>query len=251
MRRIGACLGLVLMLALASGAEAASGIPGRVGIGTFVDFNFPAFSMKNRFGMAQKWGGFVTYAAGGRTTVELEYHRSRFDPGRLQDSQFLWPEDNPRTWRYYKSPLARNYMTFNSFLVNGLYHFKERTVTSVTVGSHLDASPFLAFGGGFYQYRNKVSGLIYPGQPDQGKGLDTTLMLKSFADTDVAWGFNIGVGTEVLIDDRMGFDVRGRFNFILAELRSMEAYGFARTYPLTLFDFGLSMKYYFGKTGKP
>ena len=253
MRRIGVCLGLVLLLISVPvpRAEAAGGVSGKVGIGTFVDFNFPVFSLKDRFQMAHKWGGFITYATSGRTTVELEYHRSRFDPGRLQESRFLWPEDNPRTWRYYKSPLARNYMTFNSFLVNGLYHFKERTVSSAGgEGAHLDASPFLVFGGGFYQYRNSVSGLVYPGQPDLGKGIDETLTLAPFADTDVAWGFNIGFGAEVLMDDRVGFDIRGRFNFIIAELKPLEAYGFKRTYPMSLIDFGLSMKYYLGTIGK-
>ncbi len=252
MRWIGVCLGVVLMLIFLSvpRAEAAGGVSGKVGIGTFVDFNFPVFSLKDRFRMAQKGGGFITYAAGGRTNVELEYHRSRFDPGRVQESKFLWPEDNPRTWRYYKSPLARSYMTFNAFLVNGLYHFKDRTANTGGEGAHLDASPFLVFGAGFYQYRNYVSGLIYPGQPDLGKGIDETLTLDPFSDTDVSWGFNIGFGAEVLVDDRVGFDLRGRFNFIIAELRPLEAYGFARTYPVGLMDFGLSLKYYLGKVGK-
>ena len=136
-------------------------------------------------------------------------------------------------------------MTINAFTVNGLYHFVDRMAAGggsqqVVVG------PYFAFGGGFYHYTNSVSGLIFAGQPDQGTGLDDTLLLDPFKDTDVAWGGSLGGGVEVLMNNT-ALDVRARYHLLIGELRQMDAYGVGRTYPLQYFEIGVSIRYYIGR----
>ena len=68
-----------------------------------------------------------------------------------------------------------------------------------------------------------------------GGGIDTTLELAPFDDTDVAWGLNVGLGVEVLASGRAAVDARARWNLLIGELRQMESYGVARTFPAALF----------------
>ncbi|OGG52104.1 MAG: hypothetical protein A3F84_19835 [Candidatus Handelsmanbacteria bacterium RIFCSPLOWO2_12_FULL_64_10] len=236
---------LFLLLPPEASSQAEGNVVGKVGLGINGNFHFPVSTLKDRFREAVTWGTFVTYAQGPRTTVEVEYHRSRFDPGKLEESTFFWPEGSPNKWRRYKSPLARNLMTINAFTVNGLYHFVDRMAAGggsqqVVVG------PYFAFGGGFYHYTNSVSGLIFAGQPDQGTGLDDTLLLDPFKDTDVAWGGSLGGGVEVLMNNT-ALDVRARYHLLIGELRQMDAYGVGRTYPLQYFEIGVSIRYYIGR----
>ena len=239
-------LPLVLVLPLQVSAQGKNGVVGKVGIGVNGNLNFPIFGMKDRFRATETWGTFLTYARGARTTVEVEYHRSRFDPGKLEESIFFWPQGDPDKWKRYKSPLGRNFMTINMFTINGLYHFVDREPVDEPVKGVVTGLYF-TFGGGLYHYTNSVSDLIFPGQPDLGAGLDDTLVLKPFKDTDVAWGFHVGVGAEVLMNDRTGLDVRGRWHMMVGELRPLEAYGMARTFPMGYFDFGISLKHYIGR----
>ena len=242
---------LILFLLLSfvpSEAFAQKSVVGKIGIGVSGNFNFPVLGIRDRFRAAETWGLFLTYAQGPRTTVEVEYHRTRFDPGKLEDATFYWPEDKPETWQRVKSPLARNFMDVNAFTVNGLHHFVDREPAGPEGLQGMALGGFyITFGGGFYHYNNSVSGLIFAGQPDLGSGLDQTLVLEPFDDSDVAWGFNIGAGVEVLFNNRAGFDIRGRWHVMLGELRQMEAYGAARTFPLHYLDLGISMKYYLGR----
>ena len=217
-----------------------TGVVGKVGLGLSGNFNFPVFGMSDRFRAQEAFGLYFTYARDARNTLEVEYHRTRFDPGKIQEATFYWPEDKPEEWQRITSPLARNYMTVNAFTINGLYHLKARTGGSDGVVG----SPFIAYGGGFYHYKNSVSGLIFAGQPNLGGGIDTTLELAPFDDTDVAWGLNVGLGIEVLASGRAAVDARARWNLLIGELRQLESYGVARTFPLHYFEIGLSVKYY-------
>lgn len=242
---------LLLLLLPSATAQAEQGVVGRLGIGVSGYMNYPILSLKDRFRATESWGTFLTYAKGPHATVEVEYHRSRFDPGKLEQSTFYWPENNPAKWRRVKSPLARNYMAVDAFTINGLYHFVDRSAADPNDGkSRTVAGPYMAYGGGFYHYVNAVSGLIFSGQPDLGAGIDETLVLEPFEDTEVAWGFHVGAGVEVLINHSTGFDIRGRYHLMVGELRELQAYGMTRSYPMHYFDFGISMKYYIGKPGR-
>lgn len=223
-------------------------VVGKVGIGVSGALNFPIFSLRDRFRSTQSYGVYLTYAKGSHTTMEVEYHRTRFDPGKLQESTFYWPEGSPSTWKRYRSPLARNFMVVNSFTINGLYHFMDRSQTG-TEGQRqqITASHYVTYGGGFYHYDNYTSGLIFPGQANRGTGIDDTLLIDPFSDKDVAWGFNVGGGVEVLLGDKAGIDVRGRYHLMVGELLPINAFYMPRTYPMHYFDFGVSMKVYIGR----
>lgn len=237
----------LLLLPVGVSAQKKADVVGKVGFGVSGALNFPIFSLKDRFRSTQSYGMYLTYAKGPHTTMEVEYHRIRFDPGKLQESTFYWPEGNSNTWQRYRSPLARNFMVVNTFTVNGLYHFVDRTSAGAEgVRQPIMAGPFLIYGAGFYQYNNSTSGLIFPGQADRGKGLDQTLLIDPFQDKDVAWGFNVGGGVEILMG-KAGLDVRGRYHLMIGELRPMNAFYMPRTYPIHFFDFGVSMKYYIGR----
>lgn len=239
---------LLLFLPPEISAQKNQDVVGKVGFGAGGDLSFPVFGLRNRFRMTGTWGGFLTYAKGSHTTLEVEYHRTRFDPGKLEQSTFYWPEGNPTKWKLYKSPLARNFMIINAFTVNGLYHFVDRIQTGHEgPRQQITAGPYITYGGGFYHYTNSISGLIFAGQSDKGTGLDDTLLLDPLKETNVGWGVNLGVGVEVLMGDKAGLDVRGRYHLIIGELRQMDAYRMERTYPMNYFDFGISMKYYLGR----
>lgn len=217
-----------------------TGVVGKVGLGLSGNFNFPVFGMKDRFRSQEAFGLYLTYARNARNTLEIEFHRTHFGPGKIQEATFYWPEDKPEEWQKITSPLARNSMTVNAFTINGLYHLNERTGGS----DGMTGGPFITYGGGFYHYKNSVSGLIFAGQPNLGGGIDTTLELAPFDDTDVAWGFNVGLGVEILASGRAAVDARARWNLLIGELRQLESYGVARTFPLHYFEIGLSVKYY-------
>ncbi len=224
----------------ANGHGQDTGVVGKIGVGLSGNFNFPVLGMKDRFRAQEAFGLYLTYARDARHTVEVEFHRTRFDPGKIEEATFFWPEDKPDQWQRITSPLARHFMTVNAFTINGLYHLKARTGGSEGV----IGGPFVVYGGGFYHYKNLVSGLIFAGQPDLGEGIDPTLMLDPYEDTDVAWGFNVGMGVEMLAGGRAAVDARTRWNVLIGELRQMESYGVARTFPLHYFEIGLSVKYY-------
>ncbi len=228
-----------------SSAQIQEAVVGKLGIGASGSFSFPMLGMKDRFNAKEAFGLYLTYAKSSRQTIEVEYRRTVYDPGKVEDATFYWPEDKPETWQRIKSPLARNFLTVNAYTVNGLYHFVDR-VSAEPEGlrERVLGGPYITYGAGFYHYTNHTSGLIFAGQPDLGNGLDNTLFLEPLKETDVGWGFNGGLGVEVLVNDRAAIDVRSRWHLIIGELRQMESYGVARTWPLGFFDIGLSMKYY-------
>jgi hypothetical protein len=226
-------------------AQTNDSVVGRLGIGASGSFSFPMLGMKDRFNAKEAYGLYLTYAKSSRQSIEVEYRRTVYDPGKVEQATFFWPEDKPTTWQRIKSPLARNFMTINSYTVNGLYHFVDRAPSEPEgLGQKILGGPFITYGAGFYHYTNQTSGLIFAGQPDLGNGIDNTLFLEPLKETDVGWGFNAGLGVEVLVNDRAAIDVRSRWHLMIGELRQMESYGVARTWPLGYFEIGLSMKYY-------
>ena len=241
-------LALVVLLIPPLDAYGQQDIVGRVGIGMSGTFNFPVGGLEKRFRTTQTWGMLLSYVRSSRATMELEYHRNRFDPGKLEESTFYWPPGAPDTWKQYRSPLANNYMIVDAYTVNGLYHFVDRA-SAMPEGLKYPvvASPYFTFGGGFYRYVHEVSGLIFSGQPDLGSGLDDTLLYDPPDDTDVGWGFHLGGGVEVLASDKGAVDLRVPYHTIIGELRQMDAYGVQRAYPLFYFDVGVVMKFYFAR----
>ena len=91
------------MLLLSAGTVYGGGVAGSWGLGTFLDYNRSIFKLKDWYETGRGQAGVVfTYVMSPRTSVEMEFHRSIFENGALEDRAFTWPIDG----RDYKSPDA-------------------------------------------------------------------------------------------------------------------------------------------------
>ena len=177
-----------------------------------------------------KGGLTLTYTASSKISVEVEYHYSKFNDGSLETTPFTWPVDS----RNYVSANAVHEMQINSFLLNTLIHFQDRTE---------GFSPYFAVGTGFYAYRTKVENLIYPGQAVAP--LNESLLLPDQADVRTALGLNVGLGGSLPIGTQMALDVRARYNVIFGYLRPHLAWGISQTSFFQMADLGVGLKVYF------
>ena len=223
----------VLLLATATAAFSQD-VVGSWGVGAFVGYNRSMFKLDEWYQDGKTGvGGVFVYVVNPKTSVEVEYHRSRWSDGELEDLGFTWSVDG----KSYKSPGARSEMRINSFLVNVL-------IRRSGIMERQKYSPYVAFGTGFYDYTTDVRGLIFPGQ--KTAPLDQSLLLEAFSDTRTALGVNVGAGVEGFIFDNISVDLRGRYNVLLGELRPMEAWGIeGQTFPMQFWNVRAGMRFYF------
>ena len=78
-----------------------------------------------------------------------------------------------------------------------------------------------------------------------GAGLDPGVHLEPFSDKRTTLGASIGLGLEAFILDNVSLDLRGRYNFVLGQLRPMETWGIDEGIWLQFFDIGTGLKFYF------
>jgi opacity protein-like surface antigen len=219
---------LALFLLMSAGQGYAQG---RWGVGAFANYNVPTFGLGNWYSSAGQYGMNFAYVPTSNVTVEVEFHRSTFTHGSLETRTFTWTDG-----KAYASPNAKSSMSFNSFLVNGLIRLSQH-------GEPFSASsyaPYIEVGGGFYHYRNNVSGLLWPGQTGA-----LVTELEPFSDRRYALGFNAGFGVEAFVINNVSVDLRARYNFLIGQTRPMEDWGLKETLPLQLFDIGAGIKFYF------
>ena len=180
------------------------------------------------------------YITAANVAVEVEYQYASYSHGKLEGMTFVWPVDG----KAYSSPEANSTLKFNTLAVNGLLYLKRGGIRLATKAW----SPYLAVGAGFYRYNSSVSGLIYPGQKSEiapGAGLDLGMHLEPFSDKRTGLGANIGLGLEAFVLDNVSLDLRGRYNFVLGQLRPMEAWGITEGIWLQFFEIGTGLKFYF------
>ncbi len=237
MRFVGIAL---LSLALASGWPGAAGaqVDGTWGFGVLGDYDLPAFKLNEWFPSGgPKVGGVVVYVLNERWSAEVEGHYARYGGGALEDRKFLWSIDK----KEYASPQAKSDMVWTSGVLNWVRHFKGG-------GSKLGeggAAPYFVIGSGFYRYRNKVSGLIWPGQ--NREPLNQSVLLRPVEDRHVTIGAGIGFGVEYFVSRTVGLDLRGQYNLILGSVRPMEAWGMKEVFPFQKLDIGVRFKLYLPK----
>ena len=221
-----------------TGATSAQEMGDHWGIGAFLDYNRSTFRLKDWYESGRGEVGVVfTYVTDPRLSVEVEYHRSKFDSGTLEARAFTWSVDG----KAYVSPNAVSQMRINSFLVNAIIRKRDSRMLQ-----RWGYSPYLAVGAGFYDYATDVRGLIFPGQ--KLSPLDETLELEAFSDTRTALGGNVGLGVEAYVFDNISVDVRVRYNVLLGELRPMEAWGLVgQTFPMQFWNLRGGMRFYFKK----
>ena len=145
----------------------------RYGAGIFVDRSIPVLGFADWYPATQKYGITLDYRLSDRTTLEFEYHHAHTSDGKIEGKAFYWPIDKKR----YYSPQANATFNLNSFLVNAIVRLNEAT------GSQPELVPYLAVGAGVYDYQNKTSGFIYPGQ--KVEPLDPDLVIVGFCINDI------------------------------------------------------------------
>ena len=227
---VGFIAGLLMLLLVTPALAQDAG--GTYGVGIFFDRNVPILGFDDRYPASQKLGVVLDYKLSDRTTLEFEYHHARLDDGKIEGKSFTWGIDKKK----YQSPEADSEFNLNSFLINAVVR-----VGPVPEGE-TQLVPYVTIGGGFYDYQDKMSGLIYPGQ--KLEPLDQDQLLDPFVDDHTSLGVNLGVGTSV-VQGRFGLDVRARYHLILGELRPMEAWGLESIYPISMLDVRTTFKFYF------
>ncbi|OGG54541.1 MAG: hypothetical protein A3F84_19270 [Candidatus Handelsmanbacteria bacterium RIFCSPLOWO2_12_FULL_64_10] len=205
----------------------------RFGAGVSFDRSIPILKLGDRYPASQQYGVVFDHRLSAKTTMELEYHHATLNDGKIERRSFVWPIDKQK----YLSPDARSQMKLNSFLINALIR-----LGSQPSGSGLQLRPYVAFGAGFYSYRDRISGLIYPGQ--KVKPLNPGVLIEPREDSHASLGASLGLGMAV-VEGHFGLDVRARCHMILGDLRPMEAWGMPSVFPMNLIDLRTTFKVYF------
>lgn len=206
----------------------------RLGLGGYWSLNVPFMGLRDRVTDTGKVGGTLSYVMSSSTILELEGYYAKFNNGKLEDLEFVWPVDG----NSYSSPQALSEMTLKSAIVNLLVH--PPSGHAFTRGG---ISPYFAFGVGFYDYDFYNENLVFGAQTTPP--LDTTLVLHPFSDTRTALSFNLGLGAQAFIIENWALDVRARYNMVIGELREVVQYNIGHTFPIQLFDMSAGIKFYF------
>lgn len=245
------CLALLFCGSGVFGADAQD-LQGRWGVGGFVAYNIPMYSFGDRWdGNTDKWGFNVNYVSSSRLTMEVEYHNAKLDNGILETQPFLW---GPTGKEYTSGDLnadASYEMKFNSLLLSGIVHFRKDR--SMDEGSY---SPYLVVGAGFYDHSATATNIVWPGQTESdaaaaGGGLDAdgdqipAVVMARQVDTRTALAVTFGFGLEAFITPTLALDLRGRYHFMVTELRPYDQWLLNKVFPLQLVDLSVGFKMYF------
>ena len=228
------CLALIACLLVLCAVSAGFAEEGesRYGAGMFFDRSVPILGLGDRYPASQKYGLVFEYKLSSRTTMEFEYHHAKLTEGKIEGRAFTWGIDKKK----YLSPDAQSSLNLNGFLINALVRLGQPS------GSDMQLAPYIAVGAGFYDYQDRISGMIYPGQ--KVEPLDADLLIEPREDEHTALGANFGMGMAV-VQGRFGLDVRARYHLILGDLRPMKAWDLETVFPMGLLDVRTTFKIYF------
>jgi len=241
-----------LFLALWLHPSHAQDLRGKWGVGGFVAYNMPMYGFGDRFGSeVNKWGLNFSYVANPRVTMEVEYHHASLDRGVLETKPFMWGVTKKEYASKDVNPDSRYDMKFNSLLLSGMVHF--RANRSMEEGSY---SPYIVVGAGYYNHDTVAENILWPGQTEldakgAGAGVDANgdilpaVVMQTQQDTRTAVAANVGVGLEAFLTRTIAIDVRGRYHFILSELRAYETWQLRKVFPMQMVDFAAGFKFYF------
>jgi hypothetical protein len=222
---------LVLLLASASYGQDYKRIGGRL----FLGYNKPVFGLNQSwYNQAAKWGGSLVYSMDAKLALEFEFHRIKYKNGKIEDRVFMWNVDN----KEYSSPRAAANMRINSVLINTVFRLGDKKNLFTSQG----VSPYVLLGAGFHEYKNNVSGLIYPGQTTEPLDLSSHLLPQQ--DRRAALGVNFGFGVEFFLSHFVALDFRVQHNFLAGNLRPYELWGVNEVWPIQMLDFEIAFKFY-------
>jgi hypothetical protein len=234
------------------GVAEAQDVQGRWGVGGFVAYNIPMYTFGDRWsGSTDKWGFNLNYVSSSRLTMEVEYHNAKLDNGSLETTPFTW---GPTGKDYLARDLndgASYDMKFNSVLLSTIVHFRKDR--SMEEGSY---SPYLVVGAGFYDHLAVAENIVWPGQTETdaaaaGGGLDAdgdqipAVVMARQEDTRTALAATVGFGLEAFLTPTLALDIRGRYHFMVTDLRPYDQWLLAKVFPVQLVDLSVGFKMYF------
>jgi opacity protein-like surface antigen len=249
-------LGLAVALLVLTVGTAPAQVAGKWGLGGFIGYTNPLFTFGERFGSGiDKWGLTASYVSSSRVTLEAEYHHAEMDNGALETTKFSW-SPAALTLNQYASadlnPGSKYTNRFNSVLISSQWFFNADR--SMGEGSF---SPYIVVGGGFYDHKTIAENIVWPGQsPTEAGAVDPTrvdaqgnvlpqVVMNRQEDTRTAVTAALGFGLEAFLTPTIALDVRGRYHFILSELRPYDAWGLDKAFPLQMIDLSAGFKFYF------
>ncbi len=257
------------------------------GIGLVGGYDISISGLSNWYSGAGLIGGKIVFCTSSNNSLEIEYNYHSFLNSSMPDRMFIaksqikyayenkdannkpiFITDDQGNYIPYKKIDKQTYPNAKKSFADSLYSSSgssKMTVHSITINTikyftqnNFFQSRFFIMGGiGFHVYKNQVDSLLYGGQPIyRGK----KVYMKPFEDSRVALGFNLGGGIEIPVTNNINFDLRTKYNFIVGELRPMEAYkykghGFKKdaeeigilkkVFPLQYITISASFTYYF------
>lgn len=283
MRKIKLVLLILIPLVLTSQINAQK----KLGIALTGGYDISVAGLGNWYFGAGLVGGKIIFSSSENSEIEIEYNYSNFSNSSIANRMFS-----------YRSQVKYGYENKNSdddpiFLVDGkgkyipfdevdktvhpnvqgayadsLYFSNGKanmTVHSITINSvsyfdrmnFLDSRFFITCGAGLYIYNHQVDSLLFAGKPIRG---GKKVNMEPFEDSRVALGFNFGGGLDMFIADGFSLDIRAKYNFLIGELRPLEAYnyegkgftkdgknvgGYKKVFPIQYITLSASIKYYF------
>jgi opacity protein-like surface antigen len=227
-------LAILALVAFTASAEAQTG---RWGIGGFANFSKSMFKLSDRFGDTGKYGAAISYAPGTSATIEVEYHYQKFDNGKPASLTFEYGPSSTTE----SNPNGISEMEVNSVVVNALLFLGDEN--SMRGFKANDFRYYLLVGGGYYHYDSVNKNLIYPSQSSDP--IDPTLYMDDQEDKRFAYGTNLGFGVEAFVTPNMAVDLRTRMNFVIGELRPLLIYDLEVVRPISTWDIGAGIKFYF------
>ena len=245
------CLAL-LVCAAGSVPASAQDLQGRWGVGGFVAYNVPMYTFGDRWdGSTDKWGFNLSYVSSSRLTMEVEYHNAKLDNGVLETQPFTWGPTGKEYASKDVNPDSAYDMKFNSLLLSGVVHFRKDR--SMDEGSY---SPYLVVGAGFYDHLASATNIVWPGQTETdaaaaGGGLDSdgdripAVVMARQEDTRTALTATVGFGPEAFLTPTLALDIRGRYHFMVSELRPYDQWLLNKVFPLQMVDLAAGFKMYF------
>ncbi len=257
------------------------------GVGLVGGYDIPLSGLKNWYSSAALTGGKIIFNTSQNNELEIEYNYNVFLNSTMSERMFaaksqikyafvdkdannkpMFLTDANGNYIPYAEVDKQTYPNAKQTYADSLYSSSgssRMTVHSITVNTikyfdeinFLKSRLFITGGFGFYFYKNEVDSLLYGGQPIYR---DKKVFMKPFEDSRVSLGFNIGGGIDFLVADNIAIDLRGKYNFIVGELRPIEAYkykgkgfkkdaedigGLTKVFPIQYVTFSASVKYYF------
>jgi len=223
-------MGLILImanLAILGAVDKNKEISFQTGLGV------PLVGLNEWYNPTPSLGLQVAFNRSPNSKIIFSFHYQKFMDGSIKDKSFKWLID----YNYYKSPKADAYMTWNDFIVkyqkgipNMKYSMSDKPFTT-----------FSSLGFGFYNYTQKVSGLIYPGQPKAP--LDEDFLMDPISDRRVAWGACAGIGTEFPWSETFKVSFILEYHAVIGYIRAFEDWGLYEVTPLQFLNLGIGVSY--------